>query len=132
MPCDNKSITPKLKQCEKRKETREQNLAGKHLILLLNREELILTDAHEVAVKKYTVLEEIPFTRNQRASLLTRITYHRERLVVSSRVFFMNLFRINSLSDALFSYELPGSIPNTYDDDSLYHQVDFELSRHLI
>lgn len=77
-PCDDRAKKVKGEvKCEN-KASRELNLQGKMIIILLNRQELELTPQHDVVVKKHTQLEEIPFTRDQSSSSLTRIMYLRE------------------------------------------------------
>jgi hypothetical protein len=48
------------------------------MVLLLNKQELVLTPSHDVDVKKHTILEEIAFTRDETAAEATRIMYTRE------------------------------------------------------
>jgi hypothetical protein len=133
-PCDERAKRldgePK---CEP-KNSRELNLQGKMMVLLLNKQELVLTPSHDVEVKKHTILEEIAFTRDETAAEATRIMYTREQLSLTSRLFFKEMFAnfFPALGqETLFNYKLSANFPNMNQDEKLYHQVDFELSRNL-
>lgn len=68
-------------------------------------------------VKKHTVLEEIAFTRDETASGLSRIVFSREQLVISSRLFFKEMFWFQTkISEFLFGYKVEVTIPNTIED----------------
>jgi len=62
------------------------------LLLLVNDQELELTQAHDVETKKHTKLEEIAFSRDETAAGLSRIVFSREQLVITSRLFFKDMF----------------------------------------
>jgi hypothetical protein len=85
------------------------------MVLLLNKQELVLTPSHDVDVKKHTILEEIAFTRDETAAEATRIMYTREQLTLTSRLFFKemfaNFFPVLT-QETLFNYKLSANFPN--------------------
>jgi len=62
-PCDNDKLLPGEPKCEA-EGSRELNLEGKTIVLILNKQELVLTPEHDVLVGKFTHIEHIPFTRD--------------------------------------------------------------------
>ena len=71
------------------------------------------------------------FQRKESSSQMTRITYQREKVEMSYDMFFQDLLSEPEFSENIFNYGVSDNMPNTVNDERLYHLISFELSRDL-